>query len=566
MVARRRDADGLLSASRAAPGRPAGSPGRPPGCRPSARAARRPGRRAARVLGRDDRRRPAVAEVAAPVDRRDLAEVVARPERVDLVVVRPAPTGGPTARRRRSGPAPSARSRPRRPRTRSSPAVARNRAACSSSTTANAGMPAGRSRRQPAPSSHAERRRRPAAAPPAAAAGRPRRRPATSAVATRSRAWRDVRPRPEVWFRTHSRMAYRPPMTVEVSEDVARRGERGDDRLVAAVAASSALTGRTAAAERQDPERGRRDQLEPVVGLDPPLGVRASGRSPGRSTARNASTPNVWIASQTLIARLARVSWRPRSAKLTGRGWSPIAPGGTPGGARTPARARRPSRTIRQPTSNGIASHLCGSSVTESASSRPRERRAAALGQDREAAVGAVDVEPDPALAADRRDRRAGRRRRPCSSCPALAMTRNGRRSGGQVGVDRGDEVVGPHPEPRRRSRRTRIWSGRKPRWRAARASDEWVWSLVYATIRGDIGPTIASRAQAIAVRLAAEPPETRTPAAPSGSRSTRGTSRGPSARAGSGRRPRARRPASMFVAAAIRSPSAAGHVPAPGM
>ena len=48
MVAGRQDADGLISASRAGPGRFAGSPGRPRGCRPSARATRRPGMRAAR--------------------------------------------------------------------------------------------------------------------------------------------------------------------------------------------------------------------------------------------------------------------------------------------------------------------------------------------------------------------------------------------------------------------------------------------------------------------------------------------------------------------------------------
>ena len=67
-----------LSGSRSAPVPPAGSPGRRSGCRSSARATPRPAARAARSCSvGDDRRRPAVAEVAAPVDRRDLAEVVA---------------------------------------------------------------------------------------------------------------------------------------------------------------------------------------------------------------------------------------------------------------------------------------------------------------------------------------------------------------------------------------------------------------------------------------------------------------------------------------------------------
>jgi len=148
---------------------------------------------------------------------------------------------------------------------------------------------------------------------------------------------------------------------------------------------------------------------------------------------------------------------------------------------------------------------------------------------------------------------------------PALATTRNGRRP-----ASASASIAPARSSTRRRNRSsvgsTRIWSGRNPRWRAARASDEWVWSPAYATIRGDIAPTIASRAQAMAVRLAADPPETSTPAAPAGypiqsrnqSRTVSSSWLGPA--------DSRHAPESMFVAAAIRSPSAAGHVPAPGM
>ena len=56
---------------------------------------------------RHHRRRPAVAEVAAPIDRRDLAEGVAGRQAVHLEVVDPSPTARRRARCRRSGRAPS---------------------------------------------------------------------------------------------------------------------------------------------------------------------------------------------------------------------------------------------------------------------------------------------------------------------------------------------------------------------------------------------------------------------------------------------------------------------------
>ncbi len=51
---------------------------------------------------------------------------------------------------------------------------------------------------------------------------------------------------------------------------------------------------------------------------------------------------------------------------------------------------------------------------------------------------------------------------------------------------------------------------------RAVRARDECAWSDTYSTEPGD-GPPAASRATSSAVRLAAEPPFTSTPAVPAG-------------------------------------------------
>jgi hypothetical protein len=94
-------------------------------------------------------------------------------------------------------------------------------------------------------------------------------------------------------------------------EDVAGGRERGDDRLVPAVRLLGCLARESPATERQDAQRRRTDELEPVVGLDPALGVgdEVSERS---IVARNAPTPNVSRASQTLIAS------SPGSAKAIG--------------------------------------------------------------------------------------------------------------------------------------------------------------------------------------------------------------------------------------------------------
>ena len=200
--------------------------------------------------------------------------------------------------------------------------------------------------------------------------------------------------------------------------------------------------------------------------------VRSIARS---MTARKASTPKVWIASQTLIARLARVSCRPRSAKFTacwpsGRSWRYS-------GCNSKARSSvAPSRTRRQPTSNGMASHLCGSSVMESASSRPS--RAA---RPRSVRTAKAPYAPSTCIQIPRsrqtREMATRSSTAPVLVVPALALTRNGRRP-----AIASASRAATRSSTRRRNRlsvgSTRIWSDRNPRCRAARASDEWVWSL----------------------------------------------------------------------------------------
>ena len=121
------------------------------------------------------------------------------------------------------------------------------------------------------------------------------------------------------------------------------------------------------------------------------------------------------------------------------------APGDTRDGARRRARAWRPSRTSRQPTSNGIASHLWGSRVMESASSSRRGPR----GRDRSGRRrrrSAVHVEPDPALATERGELGQG------VDGPGVGRAGVGddeerEAAGGDVGIHGGGDVVGAKAE-----------------------------------------------------------------------------------------------------------------------
>ena len=164
--------------------------------------------------------------------------------------------------------------------------------------------------------------------------------------------------------------------------------------------------------------------------------------------ARNASTPNVSIASQTLIARLARVSCSPRSAKFT--------PASVP---LLEVVGMKLERLLEQaPFAHEQAAHLerhreplVRIERDRVAPFDPRHRAFAALRQDRECPVGAVDVEPHAALVAcvgevaDRIDGAGIRRARICADEERQPIR-------GEVGVDRRDDVLSDAAGRNRRS------------------------------------------------------------------------------------------------------------------
>ena len=143
----------------------------------------------------------------------------------------------------------------------------------------------------------------------------------------------------------------------------------------------------------------------------------------------------------------------------------------------------------------------------------PGESLASAVGEAGERSVGAVDVQPDPVVAADLGELANGSIA-PTAVVPAFATT-----TSGVSPASRSAETADRSASGRIRASRsvgiTRTWSGRKPSARAARASDECDWSERYRIDRSSIAPIRASRAHASAVRFAADPPETSTPDAP---------------------------------------------------
>ena len=175
-------------------------------------------------------------------------------------------------------------------------------------------------------------------------------------------------------------------------------------------------------------------------------------------------------------------------------------------------RSASPSRISSAPASIGWYSHLCGSSVIESASSMPRSASAPRSVRQANPPYAASTCSHTP-CSRQIRARSASGSTAPELVVPALATTTAGRRP-----AARSASIAPRSAEGRTRIRSsvgsTRTWSGRKPSTRAPRASEEWVWSDRYSTASSVIGPINVSRAHARAVRLAADPPETRTPLA----------------------------------------------------
>ena len=178
------------------------------------------------------------------------------------------------------------------------------------------------------------------------------------------------------------------------------------------------------------------------------------------------------------------------------------------GGLAVRAAAAAGSRYRTAAQSSGANSHLCGSMTSESARSMPANRGGELGHAEGAAAVGGVDVQPPPRSAHTSR-RRRGRRWRPVFVAPALAATAQiarrrrgaGERVGGEpVAVVTGDlddvEIEQRGSVAHRRVGRRRAGHRQPPRRGCARRH--------------------TSRATARPLRLPAEPPDTKQPAAPS--------------------------------------------------
>ena len=286
--------------------------------------------------------------------------------------------------------------------------------------------------------------------------------------------------------------------------------------VAASRATSAALR---AATSSSSPSKRRRKQTTPSwagessssSGVSRTRRSASTARSSARSiAARNASSPNVWIESQTFSARQPRVSCSPRSEKLT----SPLVRrrvAQVVGRDLERAPQQVPLAHQQRAALDRLVEPLVRIERDRVGRLDPAQRRTSALGQRREAAVGGVDVQPHAVLAADlgelaQRIDRAGVGR-------ARGDAREQRRAAGRdVGLDRARErrrrqpqvlpagqdaqLVGPEAEQPRRAgdRRVRL---------VGRVGDDAVAHR----------PCSASRAHASAVMLAAEPPLTSTPA-----------------------------------------------------
>ena len=200
---------------------------------------------------------------------------------------------------------------------------------------------------------------------------------------------------------------------------------------------------------------------------------RRVDRGAERRRRRTASTD-----IQTFSARAERVSWMPRSEKLTSSS-SRLGVGEVVGRERE--RAPQPLALAHEQAAalERLVEPLVRVERDRVGAARSRAAHAApALGQRREAAVGARR------RAATRRAARADLRqlgqrvdRAGVGRARADATTNSGARPRGDVGVHRAGEQVGAHAVARASAGSTRSWSGRKPSGRAARASDECAWS-----------------------------------------------------------------------------------------
>ena len=314
--------------------------------------------------------------------------------------------------------------------------------------------------------------------------------------------------------------------------------ERSDERRVAPVLV--VLVAVEAPAETEDGQRRRHRELELRRLLDPPPRRLGEVEAPV-DRAANASTPNAHSESQTLIARDVRVSWIPRSARLTSSdsGDRVVQVGG-----------RHLERAPQEP---GLADEQAAALVrlvqplvrVERDGVRfgdPVECASPPLGEHGEASVRGVHVEPEPVLAAHlaelpERVDRAGVRR------AAVRRDEEGNAAGALVRLDRPAERRRGHAARQGRpAARGSDPAGSRGCGRRARATSATGPRRTRRGARSSLRPPTRAPPRA----RSCSPPTRRSAASrrpsPAG-RASRGTSRAPGARAASARRPPSRSP-----------------------
>ena len=120
---------------------------------------------------------------------------------------------------------------------------------------------------------------------------------------------------------------------------------------------------------------------------------------------------------------------------------------GTPASARTPRAARPCAGSRARSRSNGVNSHLCGLTTSESASLGAAQDPFVSGHHRRDAGIRGVDVQPDALARADRRRSPAPDRRSSIDVVPTVATTASGSQPAARSSAIARGERVGTHAE-----------------------------------------------------------------------------------------------------------------------
>ena len=202
-----------------------------------------------------------------------------------------------------------------------------------------------------------------------------------------------------VWLRMQRRSAGRPCTRVEEMKPTPLCSSAATRPSVSHSSSSSAASAAGSRRRRATPVRPARAARSPRSAPGRARRGRGSGRSP-RETRR---APNVRSESHSLNARVVRVSCRPRSAKFTSRCVA-VRVAEVVGADLERVPQRSPVAHEQAAALVGLVQPLVRVERDRVGERDTGERGPPTLGQDREAAVRGVDVEPDPALPAERRE------------------------------------------------------------------------------------------------------------------------------------------------------------------